>query len=91
MDAAYDRASPARVGLTASPAPVALNAGARSSPLLSVFDTTGRTRLLLARARLDLRDRLRFSSELHDLRLGMLNLSGIQIAQGTQKAAKVVV
>jgi len=61
------------------------------SPLLSVFDTAGRARFLMACARFDLGDRLRFSSGIHDLCLGVLDLSRVRIAECVQETSKVVV
>lgn len=91
VDTVYNGASPVRVGFPESLAPVTLNTGARSSPILSVDDTAERSRCFVACARFNPRDHLRLSSEIHDLHLRMLGLSRVQIFQCIQETSKIVV
>ena len=46
---------------------------------------------LPVRPRFDFRDCLRLPPEISDLHLGVLDLGRVQLAEGTEKAAKVVV
>lgn len=85
------RAGAPGVSLPATIAPVALNLGSGSSPLMSLLIAAGRALEFVVRTRLDLRVRLGLVSEIADLCLGALDLSRVHLVEAFEKSAKNVV
>lgn len=91
MDAADGAPGPARVGLLAARASVALDLGSCAAPSLATTVAAERALVVLVCPCLDLRDRLRLVAKIPDFRLCVFDLSRVQVAEGIQKTAKVSV
>ena len=91
MESADGAARPARIGLPAARAAVALDLGPGAAPLLSALVAAEGALVILDCPCFDLRDRLGLPSEIPDLRLGVLDLGWVQLVEGIEKPAKVVV
>ncbi|SNR35031.1 hypothetical protein SAMN06265370_102338 [Puniceibacterium sediminis] len=90
MNVADDGSGPAGVGLLAAAPPVALDLGLCATPLLAALVAAKRTLLFSVCPHFDLRNRLRLSPEIPDLRLGVLDLGWIQFTEDVEKTAKIV-
>ena len=75
----------------AATASVALDLGSRSAPLLTLRVAAEWVLVFPVCPRFDFRDCLRLPPEIQDLRLGVLDLGRVQLAEGIEKTAKVVV
>ena len=91
MDAADGAPGPARVGLLAARASVALDLDSCAAPFLPSLVAAERTLVFSVCPCFDLRYRFRLSPEISDLRLGVLDLGRVQVVEGIEKTAKVVV
>lgn len=91
MDAADGAARSSRISLLATGAAVALDFGPRAAPLLAALVAAEGALVILVCPCFDLRDRFRLSSEILDFRLCVLNLGRVQVFEGIEKTAKVVV
>ena len=91
MDEADGASGPARVSLLAARASVALDVGACAAPFLALIVVAERAPVFSVCPRFYLRNRLRLSSKIPNLSLGVLDLGRIQFVESIDRTAKVVV
>jgi hypothetical protein len=90
MDAADGAPSPARICLLTAGATVTLDLGPRAAPFLAPHVAAERALVFLVCPRFDLGDSFRFLPEIEDPRLSILDLGRVQVVEGIEKTAKVV-
>ncbi|OUS20270.1 hypothetical protein A9Q95_07660 [Rhodobacterales bacterium 59_46_T64] len=80
----------ALLGLHATLAPIALDLGSHSSPLLAPIIAAGWTLVFSVCPRFDLGDRCHLSPEIPDLCLGILDLGRVQPVEINEEAAEIM-
>gem|GEM_PF-4839899 len=90
MDAADGIPSPARIGLLTAGATVTLDLSPRAAPLLAPLAAAERALVFLVCPCCDLGDNFRLLPEIKDPRLSILDLGRVQVVEGIEKTAKVV-
>lgn len=91
MDAPNGAPGSSSISLLAATASVALDLSSDAAPLLVPRVATEWALVFPVCPCFDLKDCLRLPPEIQDLRLGVLNLGRVQLAEGIEKTAKVVV
>lgn len=90
MEPADGTTRSARIGLLAASAAVALNFGPGAAPLVPALVATEGALVILVCPCFDLRDRLRLSPEIPDLRLSALDLGRVQLVEVIEEAAEIM-